>query len=172
MGRIRKAALGFIKGLDGFNYYCGVAVSFLILAMTLAILREIIGRYIFNSPTAWVLEFCEYSILFLIYLGGAYTLLIGGHVKIDIISKRWSLRTRSIADIISSVIGMLYLAVLIWQGIKMALHSLASGALSSGAVAWPLFPLQMIVPIGCFLFLLQFISIIYRSLKNISPKGS
>ena len=165
---MRNAALAALKGLEWLNLHIGLIVGCLVLFMTIAILREVIGRYLFNDPTAWALELSEYSLLFLAYLGAAYTLLVEGHVKVDIFYNRWSLKTRSIADVISSLIGMVYCAVLIWQGSKLALMSLEHGAVSSGAMGLPLFPLQIIVPIGSALLLLQFIGRIYHSIEKIS----
>jgi len=164
MGNERNKIMGIINALDRISSQIGLSVGILVLIMTICVLREVIGRYIFNSPTEWVLEFCEYSLLFLVYLGGAYTLLVDGHVKVDLFYNRWSKKRKCIADAFSSFLGIIYCSVLVWQGFRLAIHSYKSGSVSSGALEWPLFPLQIVVPIGCILLGLQLCAKIYRSI--------
>ena len=162
----KNEMLKFIDILDRTSTLVALLVGILVLIMTISVLREVIGRYAFNSPTEWVLEFCEYGLLLLVYLGGAYTLLVDGHVKIDLFYYRWSNRGKYISDIFSSVLGLIYCGVLIWQGYRLAIGSYKTNAVSSGALPWPLFPLQIVVPIGCILLGLQLCSKIYRAKRS------
>lgn len=124
------------------------------LIMMVAILREVVGRYFFNAPSDWSLELCEDLMVALTYLGAPYTELCEGNIRVDFLYNRFSPALKMCADILISLIGMCWAGVLTWQGWILAWGSWKIGARSAGAMAWPLFPSQVLVPIGSFLLFL------------------
>jgi TRAP-type C4-dicarboxylate transport system permease small subunit len=121
------------------------------LIMMVAILREVVGRYFFNAPSDWSLELCEDLMVALTYLGAPYTELCEGNIRVEFLYNRFSPPLKMCADILISLIGMGWAGVLTWQGWILAWESWKIGARSEGAMAWPLFSSQVLVPIGSFL---------------------
>ena len=85
--------------IDVISLITGKIVSFLILIIVGITVYEVILRYVFNSPTTWAFElnyliFGAYSIL-----GGAYTFYLKGHVNVDILYGRLSLKKLSLIHI-------------------------------------------------------------------------
>lgn len=145
----------------------GLIAGILTLIMMVALVRETVGRYLFNAPTAWALTLCEFLLVGLAYLGGAYTFLAEGHVRVDIIYNRYKPRTKAIVDIIVSIIMLCYLSMIVWQSWGYALHSLDKGFKTSGAVQWYLFPPQILVPIGSGLFAILLLTRLYQSIARL-----
>jgi TRAP-type mannitol/chloroaromatic compound transport system permease small subunit len=54
--------------------------------------------------------------------------------------------------------------MVLWQGGRLAFHSLKMGARSSDAMMWPLFPSQIVIPVGAALLILVLIG---KIIKNI-----
>ncbi|MCB2191069.1 MAG: TRAP transporter small permease [Deltaproteobacteria bacterium] len=116
--------------------------------MMIAVMREVIGRYFFNSPSDWSLELSCYMLVGLSYLSAAYTEMVDGHIRIDFLYERFSGKRKALVDVIIPLIGMTWAVIVVWQGGRLAFKSLAIGARSSQAMEWPLFPSQILVPIG------------------------
>ncbi len=141
--------------IDAANEWTGRVFSFLIIFMTAAIMWEVVVRYGFNSPTIWVHETSGFLFGAYILLGGGYTLLYQDHVNMDIVYKKWPLRTKAIADLITSFLFFSFSVVLVWKGAEMAWESLKVLEVSSTPFAPPLYPVKLTIPIGAFLLLLQ-----------------
>jgi TRAP-type mannitol/chloroaromatic compound transport system permease small subunit len=153
-----------IAVIDKINLFVGNVVKYLLLYMAITLLFEVVARYVFNSPTIWVLDLCKLALGFLGILGGGYTLLLGSHVKVDVIYGSRSVRTKAIMDLCTSVLFLLFISILLWQSTRMALDSFALREHSTTVFAPPLYPLKMAIPVGVVLVLLQGIAKILRDI--------
>jgi TRAP-type mannitol/chloroaromatic compound transport system permease small subunit len=140
-------------------------VAWLVVALTLALVYEVVARYAFGAPTLWA-----FDVTYMVYgshfmLGAAYALLHGAHIRTDIFYQRWSPRTRAIVD------GTLYLVFFFpgmifffWMGVQEAVHSWRILEASS-ASPWrpPLYPFKTVLPLGLLLLLVQGVSEFLKS---------
>ena len=60
--------------------------------------------------------------------------------------------------------------MLIKQGWRLAFHSLKIGARSSEAMAWPLFPSQVLVPIGSLFLALVFLGKFMLAVRKLADR--
>jgi len=169
MGKAK--AIGKILGvIDLINGKMMFVSGFIMLAMTLGVTYEVIMRYFFNAPTRWAFELNIYLLCACALLAGGYCLLQEGHVRVDILYVRFSPRTKAIIDLVTSILFFCLCIVLIWKGGEMAWESLVQGKHSSEAMGWPLFPSQVMVPIGGVLIGLQGVAKWIRDLR-VAIKG-
>jgi TRAP-type mannitol/chloroaromatic compound transport system permease small subunit len=89
------------------------------------------------------------------FLGGGYSLLHGGHVKVDFFYQRWSPRTKAVMDLITYLFFFAFCFVLIWYGGGVAWESIKEGRESTSAWAPPLWPSQIMIPLGGLLVGIQ-----------------
>ncbi len=146
----------------------GWLAGLLTLVMMIAIIREVVGRYFFNHPSDWSLELSGYLLVALTYLGAPYTEQSEGNIRIDFIYARFSPRIRAWADMAICLIGICWAGMLVWQGWLLAWESWEIGARSSEAMAWPLFPSQVLVPIGALLLCLVLARKFYLRLRGLT----
>jgi TRAP-type mannitol/chloroaromatic compound transport system permease small subunit len=147
-----------LKGkLDWLSRHFGWIAGGLTMVMMVAVMREVVGRYFFNAPSDWSLELCGYLLVGLAYLAAADTEMAEGHIRIDFLYERFKGKTKKVMDIVIACFGLLWSGTLIWQGGRLAFHSLATNARSADAMMWPLFPSQIMVPIGSSLLFLALI---------------
>jgi TRAP-type mannitol/chloroaromatic compound transport system permease small subunit len=105
---------------------------------------EVIIRHFFNEPTIWTYDtlWMLYSVNFL--LGGAFTLLHKGHIRIDIIHNTLSPKTKLIFD--AAIYGIVFFvpaAILTWISAEYAWDSWATGErLSTTSWAFPAGPIK------------------------------
>lgn len=158
MNRALKKA-GVVIGR--INLWLGVCSGLAAALIMLLTCFEVVMRYFLNRPTLWSVEISEYLLVACAYLGLAYTLEHGGHVRVELIIDRLQPGARRVLNIIAYTLAVIFAAVLTWQTLAQALTSLARGAKSSTPMAIPLFPVQILIPIGTFSLCLQALCMLY-----------
>ena len=153
--------------VDRLNYWIGRVVSFLVIVMVATIMFEVIARYFFASPTMWVTELNIYILCAYILLAGGSTLAKSEHVRVDIFWSNLSKRRKALADVVTSVLLFSFCAALVWKGWEMAWRSLINGSTSAEAMCWPLFPSQVMVPLGGLLLGLQGLAKLWRDIMTL-----
>lgn len=156
-----QSVLAFI---DTVNDRIGKIASFLIVAITLILVYEVVMRYMFNSPTIWVHETTQFVYGAHFLLAGAYCLLHRAHVNVDVLYMRFPLRARAIVDAITAMFFFLLIVILLWHGTKMAWESLMILETTHTFWAPPVYPIKMLVPIEALLVLFQGLAKFIRDL--------
>ena len=143
----------------------------LAVLMMLGIIREVIGRYFFKAPTDWAVDLNGFLLVGMVYLGSAYTTLIDGHVRADFFYVRITGRAKAVLDIVIECISIFYCSMLTWESWSLAYDSLVYNEVSSGGVRWPLFPFQVVVPIGGALVIACLAIRIVANIRYLMGKG-
>lgn len=160
-----------LQSIDKMNTFVANVVCWTVILSMLSIIFEIIMRYVAHSPTRWVSELNGNLLCLYILLGGGYTLLIEGHVKVDVIYERLTTKNRAILDIVTSIVFFAFIGVLVWQAAEMTISSIEMKRRSSGSMQWPLWPIQTAIAVGAFLMLLQGIAKLARDIIILRKSG-
>jgi len=146
--------------------------SLLIFAMTFAVVADVTGRYLFNSPINGTAEMVTMAVVAILYLQLSYTLRSGRMTRSDAFFTRLVSRRPAIGN----TLGFLfYLA-----GICLA-AAIMTGAWPKLLTAWredfyvgvidvftfPEWPLYLVILIGCGLTGLQFVLLAAGSLLSV-----
>jgi TRAP-type C4-dicarboxylate transport system permease small subunit len=99
------------------------------------------------------------------FLGAAWLLRRGGHIRIDTIVIRLDPKTREILDIIVTTLGCVVCAIIVWFGTQKTFDLYQRGIMDVKGVTLPKFPLFLIIPLGGFMLLVQFIRNLFTHLK-------
>jgi TRAP-type C4-dicarboxylate transport system permease small subunit len=91
--------------------------TLLFVGMTLAICAEVLLRYGFTSPILWVVEPSEYALLWITFLGAAWVLRHGGHVRVDILLQYLSPAALRVCGLFSAGAGAVTTLVLLVFGV-------------------------------------------------------
>ncbi|NWG02258.1 MAG: TRAP transporter small permease subunit [Syntrophaceae bacterium] len=155
--------------IDKISEWTGIVVSWIIVPLTFVVVYEVIMRHFFNAPTGWGYDTCWmlYSAQFMI--GGAYTLLKKGHVRIDIVYNTLSLRGKLIFDTIVYAVVFSFIAILFtWAGVRFAYEAWATNEkLSTTNWFFPSGPIKTVIPIAFFLLSLQSLTELIRSISTL-----
>ena len=145
--------------IDRMSEFIGKWLAWLVLAAVLISALNASVRKAFNTSSTAYLEIQWYLFAAVFLLAAGYTLLRQEHVKIDVISGRFSKRTQIWIDVIGLVFFVLplvytvvHLSVpLVIRAYEMNEYSQNAG----GLIRWPVFAL---LPIGFALLGIQAIS--------------
>lgn len=134
-----------------------IACCILVLVVVV-VTRDVVMRYIFNRPGAFVLPFTELSIVMIVSLGNAWLLKEEGHVIIDIVLEKLKPIHKYILNTITSVLSAIVLFLIgfysIPQIIDLVKHNVrwmeTSTIIPAAAYMIPL-------TVSYFLFSIQFL---------------
>ncbi len=156
----------FIKVIDWLGKWTGAFAAWLSIPLMLVVVNEVVQRHLLNTPSEWGYDVCWmlFSAQFLI--GGAYTLLKKGHIRIDIVYTILSDKKKLIYDVFINLIIILpTMIILTWAGVIFAADAWVSGEnLSTTNWVFATGPSKSMIPLGFFLLSLQCLAEITRNI--------
>jgi C4-dicarboxylate transporter DctQ subunit len=143
-----------------------VVAAGLIVADALAVSVEVLVRRFLGVTHAGLFEITEYSLLWITFLAVAWLLKNNGHISVDIVVSRLTPRLRAIINIVTSIICTILFGVLVWYSGKLTLLDYQTG-FSMGSALRPLkWPIEIIIPICCFLLFIEMLMKTYGYLTS------
>lgn len=145
--------LGYLERVSDIAAFFG---AMLMIPLILAMVFEILSRYLFSAPTIWAFELSYMMMAGIFSLGFAYALKRGQHVNVDFIHGALPPRFRAAIDILGYG---LFLPCSIWLSyglFKYAQRAYLSGEVS-GISAWNpvIWPLRAVLFTGFAVLSLQ-----------------
>ena len=151
--------------VDALNNWAAKVGIFLILILMCVGGYEVVMRSLLRRPTDWAWEFNGMVLAAYVALGGGYTWLNNGHVRMDIFYEKFPPRVKAVVDLVLSVLFFVFVGVLLWHATGLAWTSLLKREVSITAWGPPRYPIKMFLPVGIFLLLLQGIATFIRNLR-------
>lgn len=142
---------------EGFNRRFAVFVSFFVIVIMSILVIEVVARYVFDSPTVWANQLSILIFGGFFIMGGAYTMMSDGHVRMDLLYRRLpSDRTRAVVDLCTSSLFFLFCVILLLKTVPYCWEATLNGnrvtALAWRAIAWPTY---WCLPVATFLLLIE-----------------
>lgn len=163
---------GIIRYIDRLNTWVGKLAGIVALLMVLVVTTDVIMRYAFNTTFVAVqeLEWHLFGILFLI--GAGYTLMVDGHVRVDVFYQRLSPKGQAWINLIGVIFFLLPGCYLVldtsWSFFEMSLR-VNEGSPDPGGLP-ARYVLKAFIPIGFFLVTLQGVSMGIKAFLQIIGK--
>lgn len=160
--RTKFSAL-FDRLVDLFAVVSGI---FMVAAM-LAVGFEVATRYFLNRPMTWVIEATQYALVFITFLGAAWVLRVDGHVTMDYVVSRLSLRLQNLINVTTYIICALLCLVISVYGVIVTWDYYQTNYLNEGSVRIPAWLLSVVIPVGFIMFFIQFLKKVYGFLGKL-----
>ena len=155
--------LALSKRIDRMSEFLGRWVAWLVLAAVLISAGNAITRKAFNLSSNAFLEIQWYLFAAVFLLAAGYTLMRQEHVKIDVVSGRFSKRTQIYIDLVGLCLFLLpFVFTIIRLSMPLVTNAYVTGEMSSnagGLIRWPVFAM---LPLGMLLLGIQAISEIIK----------
>lgn len=145
-----------------------VASCVALLVMTISVGYEVVMRYVFNRPTQWSFEISSLSLLVLALLAAGHIHRKDLHIKMDFFQEILPVKALAWRQLFLNILGACYCFFVVWKGWEFAMSGYHYH--STSAMALPLFPFFLLIPIGFFIWGLQCIIKIIESLRSLREK--
>ena len=165
-----KAIRVYVRIVDRVNRAVGRFAMYLFYVLGAVLLYSTIWRVIFGVPVNWALEMSQFILSAYYLLGGAYTMQLGQHVRMDLFYNQLSARRRAQVDAFTILFVIFYLAVLVAGGISATNYAIVYKQTNYTAWAPLLWPVKVVMTIGIFLMLLQCVSNFFKDVAIVRGK--
>ncbi len=155
--------------IDWLNERVGKSAFWLILIMTVISAGNASYRFVFDDSSNGLLEIQWYLFAAVFLLCAPYTLQRNEHVRIDVISGRFSARGLAVIDIIGTLFFLLPMVITVmWLAIPLVAESYKINEYSANAGGLLRWPVKILLPIGFALLALQGISELIKRIAFLS----
>ena len=100
--------------IDYFTDLIGRTVSWLTIAMVITMLTVVVTRYFLQIGSIALQESVTYLHAAVFLLGIGYTLQHGGHVRVDIFYRNFSVKRKAVVDLVGGILFLLPVSGLIF----------------------------------------------------------
>lgn len=154
----------YVRYVDAVNAWVGKFAMYLFFVLAAVLLYSVFSRLVFRVPVNWSLEMSQFLLSAYYLLGGAYSLQLGAHVRMDLFYNRMSFRRRAMLDAFTILFVIFYLGVLFAGGVSSTEYAITYSQKNYTSWAPPLWPIKLVMTIGIFLMLLQMISQFFKDI--------
>lgn len=160
-----KALLAVSHAIDCVSDKLAVAANFCVLIACLISAGNAVSRYVFSESSNSWLEVQWYLFAAIVMLGGAHTLRMNEHVRVDLLYNFSSDRTKLLIDIGGILLFLFPICILLtslswpWFVDSWVLNEESSNV--GGLVRWPV---KLLLPVGFALMCVQGLSELIKRL--------
>lgn len=147
--------ISLARRITALNRGLFALAKWLIYAIVLLMLWEVLSRYVLSSPTSWAPELATLIFGPFFLLGGPYLLHLGGHVAVDVASASAKGQLAVALKLISLFLAAVFGAILLWFSVPLVLQSFSYGETSYSAWNPIVWPAKAFLPLSAFLLMLQ-----------------
>lgn len=156
----------YVRAVDAMNRVLGRIMMYFIFVMMGILLYSSISRSLFDLPLIWVVEMAQFMLAAYYLLGGAYSLQLDAHVRMDLFWTRWPPKRRGAVDAVTILFLIFYLVFLLLGGISSTEYAIEYGQTNYSSWAPALAPIKIIMTLGIALMLLQAIAIFFKDIAR------
>lgn len=99
-----------------------VVPAILMATITLVLVADVAGRYIFNSPIMWAPELAVFAFVWLVYLGAVDVSLCRSHIAVDALTDLLPGRVQAAITAVVQLLTVALLTYLAWYGLQYFLN--------------------------------------------------
>ncbi|MFN4276980.1 MAG: TRAP transporter small permease subunit [Ferrovibrio sp.] len=156
--------VGVVTAVNRAAFYFAILLIYLIAPVMLI---DVVMRYAFNAPTVWGMELAVLLFGPYFLLAGPHVLHLKGHVAMDLVRQRLSLKADRLVELVNLPIIIAFCGILIWFSAPAAIDSFNYGETSFSAWNPPIWWTKAAVPLSLVLMLLQalaeFLRVLFRA---------
>jgi len=142
-----------------------LAAGWVLMALMIYTVADVVLRYGFNKPFSGSLEVTEFAMSMIVFLGIAYCGWLGGHVAVDIFERPLEDPRLRFVPVLLTFISVLLFVAIAWLS---AVEALTSMHRISNMMRWPHWPFQLTVAFGSAMYA---IVLLIQTLRLLRPKS-
>jgi TRAP-type mannitol/chloroaromatic compound transport system permease small subunit len=166
INQMPKLVVYYVKYVDSISTKLGRATMYTIFIMIGVLLLGAITRNILNMPLSWTVEMAQFIITGYYIVGGAYSMQLEDHVRMDLLYDRFSGKTKAKIDVFTNIFLVLYLVALLIGSISSTMYAIEYGERKFSQWNPSMIPIKIIMVAGIFLMLLQAVSTFFKDLAK------
>ena len=160
----------YVNLIDWLCIKIGRLTMYTVFVMMFILVLSFVTRNIINIPLMWIIEMAQFTITGYYLLGGGYSMIMGDHVRMDLVYSRLSEHNKAKMDAFTSFFLVFYLVTLFYGSITSLTYTLETKQRLFTAWAPYVWPIKTIMLIGILLMLLQSISMFFKDMAKVTGR--
>jgi TRAP-type C4-dicarboxylate transport system permease small subunit len=148
--------------LEALSDAAGAVAAGATLLLTVMVTSGVAARRVFNAPFLFVEEVSGYVVLAIVFLGLAYTLRTGGHIRVDVVQDRLRGRARTALHVASLLIALVWSGFVVAGTWRLVSEYYTQNVLSFAYLQTPLWIPGSLMVVGGILLALQCVAMLLR----------
>jgi len=161
-----KAIRIFVQAVERMNTIVGKITMYGVFVMMAILLYEPIARNLFGISSLWAIDTARFVMAAYWLLGGAYSMMLKGHVRMDLLYGQWSEQKKARVDVLTDLFLIFYVSFLLVGAYSSIEYAVIYGERRNTAWAPYMAPIKIIMGIGVLLMLLQTIATFFKDLAT------
>jgi TRAP-type mannitol/chloroaromatic compound transport system permease small subunit len=161
-----KAVKSFVHAIDKMNTFIGKITMYMVFLMIGILLYEPIARNLFGISSIWAVEMAQFTMAAYYLLGGGFSMILRGHVRMDLLYGRWSDKKKATVDAVTCLFLIFYLVFLLVGAYSSIEYAVMYGQKNRSAWAPYMAPIKIIMGTGVLLMLLQAIATFLKDIAK------
>ena len=158
----------YSKFLDVLETIEKVFLTITVAVMIVAIVYQVIMRYVFSNANAWSEELARYLFIYDVMIGSAIAIRRNSHLQIDMLISHLKPNVRNLFTIVTTLIGMVFLGFLLTYSLTLCK---TGGRTMSAGLGIPMSIPYTSIPVGIILMLLTSVEVILRNVEQLRSGG-
>ena len=158
--------LKFLKVFASFNKILGYISGSLVLASAFVMLYDVVMRYFFGAPSIRAPFIAAFLMLGAIFIGTAYALQSGGHVRVEMLAEKLKPTPRKLVLSVGYSFALIFIYVLTRQLFNATISAYANDWRAVGHLPLPMVYLYGIMTFGLLMMIIglgiAFVNIWYK----------
>lgn len=168
---LKKLPLRTEAGLQAVSKVIAVIAAFVLVAMMLLTVGDVVGRYFFNSPIKGTWELVGLLLVCAGTWGLGYCQMQKAHISITVLVNRFSRRVQIIINSLAYFIGLAGFSLICWRMFLLAKkYLLLPRGNVTDTLGLPYFPFMLVLSIGAGIMALMLIVDLIRSFAEVARK--
>lgn len=159
--------VNYVRIVDYLSTRFGRIAMYLIFLMIGTLLLDAITRNVLDIPLFWCVELAQFTLAAYYIMGGAYSMQLHSHVRMDLLYDRLSERNKARMDCFTAIFLVVYLIVLLIGSISSTIYSIETNQRLFSMWNPSVVPIKLIMVFGISLILLQAFSTFFKDLAKV-----
>lgn len=156
----------YVRYVDYVSEKFGRLMMYMVFVMIGTLLLNAITRNVINIPLSWCVEMAQFTMAAYYIVGGAYSMQLDDHVRMDLFYDRYSEKTKAKIDVATNFFMVFYLVCLLIGSISSTLYAIEYGQRKFSQWNPSMIPIKVIMVFGIVLMLLQAVSILFKDIAK------
>jgi len=165
-----KLITQYVKIVDLICTKVGRFVMYGVYLMMFILVLSFVTRNIINFPLMWIIEMAQFTMTAYYFLGGAYSMQMGDHVRMDLFYGNLSERGKAKMDIFTSAFLLFYLVTLLIGSVSSLIYTIETKQKLFTAWAPYVWPIKVLMLTGILLMLLQTLSMFFKDIAKLKGR--
>ena len=128
-----------------------------VYGLTIVVFVDVVLRYFFSKSIFIADELSIYFMIYVAFIGAAMTMKKGAHIKVDLLHKHLSKKGRLWLDTVTMLVGTIICFIMTYQSALWVRYTYKTNFISPSILETPMWIPMSCVPIGLFLWSLQYV---------------